>query len=95
MESVVKIYSKNLDELSSFLRNFYAKKVDVEPHSMYWEQKYENPIEISDIVAAFIDNKSKYSNCNMWVSLDFGTYINITESNYNYFIQYLFERYPY
>lgn len=95
MESMVKIYSKNLDELSSFLHDFYKKEVNIEPNVSCWEHKYKNPVEMSDIVAAFIDNKSKYPKCNMWVSLDFGTYINISESNYNYFIQYLFERYPY
>ena len=50
---------------------------------------------MADIIAAFIDNKECFLNTNLWVSIDSGVFINIKEDNYNYFIQYLYERYPY
>ena len=94
MNSTVKLYSENSAELCEFLEQFFSIRIALNnPH--YWEKNYINPIEIADIVAAFIDNNDKYSNTNMWVSIDKGVFINIKEDNYNFFIQYLFERYPY
>lgn len=95
MTSIVRIYCTNIKELSSFLELFFLKKILLNPNESYWEKNYKNPVEMSDIVASFIDNKNRYQNCNMWVSIDKGAFINITDNNYNYFIKYLFERYPY
>ena len=94
MDSIVKLYSEDLNEIYKFLTKFFSREITLD-NKTYWEKHYLNPIEIADIVAAFIDNKHKYSNTNMWVSLDTGVFINIKEDNYNLFIQYLFERYPY
>ncbi|MBO5349469.1 MAG: hypothetical protein J6A89_06615 [Clostridia bacterium] len=94
MDSTVKLYSENSEELCKFLEKFFSVKFTISD-TLYWEKHYLNPIEIADIVAAFVDNKDKYLNTNMWVSLDKGVFINIKEDNYNFFIQYLFERYPY
>lgn len=94
MNCTVKIYSENSEELFSFLEKFFSTKLTLNNIS-YWEKSYQNPIEIADIVAAFIDNKANYPTSNMWVSLDKGVFINIKSDNYNSFIKYLFERYPY
>lgn len=94
MNSTVKLYSESSKELYNFLDNFLSVKSDSN-NNLYWEKHYQNPIEIADIVAAFIDNKEKYPHTNMWISIDKGVFINIKEDNYNFFIQYLFERYPY
>lgn len=94
MNSIVKIYSENPEELFSFLEKFFSKK-PILNNKLYWEKEYPNPIEIADIVAAFIDNKANFPTSNMWVSIDRGAFINIKEDNYNSFIKYLFERYPY
>lgn len=94
MDNIVRLYSTNFNELNNFLNEFFTCKIKTDT-SLNWEKHYPNPIEIADIVAAFIDNKDLYSNVNMWVSIDNGVFINIKEDNYNLFIQYLFERYPY
>lgn len=94
MNSTVKLYSENPEELCNFLEDFFSIKITLN-NKNYWEKHYLNPIEIADIVAAFVDNKDRYCNTNMWVSIDTGVFINIKEDNYNLFIQYLFERYPY
>ena len=94
MESRLKFYSTDSNEILNFLNVFYNGHINV-TKSLYWEQNFKNPLEMADLIAAFIDNKEKYKNTNLWVSIDSGVFINIKEDNYNYFIQYLFERYPY
>lgn len=94
MNATVKLYSNKLGEILSFLNSFFSKKMNLS-NPLYWEKIFPNPIEIADIVAAFVDNKDSFSNTNMWISVDSGVFINIKEDNYNLFIQYLFERYPY
>lgn len=59
-----------------------------------WKHEYSNPIEVTDIIAAYIDNSDKYKFA-MWISLDADIYISVTEQNANNLIKYLFERYPY
>lgn len=95
MNSIVRIYSTNADLLLSFLNSFYPYTIKNLPDKNYWQKEYYNPVEIADITAAFIDNSEKYRSCSLWVSLDANAFINITSSNYNSFIKYLFERYPY
>jgi len=63
-------------------------------NSNSWEHEYTNPIEITDIIAAYIDNLDKYK-FTMWISLDSNVYISVTDKNANNLIKYLFERYPY
>lgn len=94
MNSKLKFYSTDSNELIDFLKSFYDYLIDV-PSASYWEKEYLNPIDMADIIAAFIDNKEKFENTNLWVSIDSGVFINIKDTNYNYFIQYLYERYPY
>ncbi len=53
---------------------------------------FENPVTASDMISAFIDNNDKF-NIHMWLCLDKGVFINITEFNADKIIRYLFERY--
>ena len=94
MDSSLKLYSTDSNEIFNFLNSFYNGHINI-TNSLYWEQNYQNPLEMADIIAAFVDNKENYLSTNLWVSVDSGVFINIKEDNYNYFIQYLFERYPY
>jgi len=94
MISKLKLYSTDSNEILDFLNLFYNNSL--QSHTLFfWEKSFENPLEMADIIAAFIDNKNNYICTNMWVSIDSGVFINIKEDNYNSFIQYLFERYPY
>ena len=63
-------------------------------NSLNWEHKYENPIEIAEIIGIFIDNFEDFR-LTMWISLDKGVYIHVTEENADNLIKYLYERYPY
>lgn len=93
MYTIVNLYSDKEKEIEKFLNRFYNETVEMEDN-LKWEKKYNNPIEIADIIGTFIDNNDKYK-INMWISLDEGTFINVTDNNVDSIIKYLYERYPY
>lgn len=89
----VNLYSENSKELEKFLSSFYNSSFDIN-NNLNWEHQYENPIEITEIIGTFADNLEDFKIV-MWISLDKGVYINVTEDNANNLIKYLYERYPY
>lgn len=89
----VNLYSENSKELEKFLSLFYNSSLHIK-NSLNWEHKYENPIEIAEIIGIFIDNFENFK-ITMWISLDKGVYIHVTEENADSLIKYLYERYPY
>ena len=93
MLASVRLQSKKKGELNKFLSKFYDTNLNIK-NELKWENKYKNPVEISDLIGVFIDNINKYS-LTMWVHLDPDIYIKITDKNANSVIRYLFERYPY
>lgn len=93
MSTIVNLYSDKKGEISRFLMNLYNKNVSIN-NDLKWEKYYENPIEMADILGIYVDNKDLYK-INMWVSLDEDAFINVTESNADKLIRYLYERYPY
>lgn len=94
MNVEVNLYSPKANEIYKFLKKFYNKDKIVKKNILKWAKKFDNPIELADIIGVFIDNKEKFE-INMWISLDEGTFINVTENNANYIIKYLYERFPY
>ena len=93
MYTIVNLYSNQQGEIPRFLSQYFNTQVPIE-NDLKWEKKYQNSIEIADIIGTFIDNNDKY-NINMWISLDQGSFINVTDHNADSIIRYLFERYPY
>lgn len=93
MVTIVNLYSENKGEINKFLCKFYNTNLHID-NTLKWEKDYDNPIEMADIISAFIDNKDDFR-INMWISLDKGMFINVTEHNVNEIIKYLFERFPY
>lgn len=89
----VNLYSENSREIEKFLSSFYNSSFDIE-NTLNWQHKYDNPIEITEIIGAFIDNLENFK-LTMWVSLDKGVYIHVTDENADNLIKYLYERYPY
>ena len=87
------LQSQKKGEINNFLSKFYNTNLDIENH-LKWKKEYKNPIEISDIIGTYIDNKDIFE-LTMWICLDKDIFINITEANANDVIKYLFERYPY
>ena len=93
MSVKVNLYSEKKGEINSFLYNFYNMPINLN-NIFTWEKEFINPIEIVDIIGTYIDNLDKYE-IKMWINLDKNAYININNTNGNYIIEYLFERYPY
>lgn len=93
MNTIVNLYSDKNGEIKKFLDIFYNKDMQ-NVNDFKWEKKYENPVEISDIIGTFIENNDKFK-INMWVSFDKNIFINITENNADKIIRYIFERFPY
>ena len=94
MKVLVNLYSSKSGEIRRFLTSYYSNDDFSLPNEFKWEHSYENPIEISDIIGTFIDNEDQFD-INMWICLDENILINVTPSNSDKIIRYLFERYPY
>lgn len=93
MGTIVDLYSDKKGEISRFLTDFYKENIPLK-NDLKWEKTFDNPVEMADILGAFIDNKDLYK-INMWISLDEDAFINVTENNVDKLIRYLYERYPY
>jgi hypothetical protein len=93
MGVIVSLYSSKKGEINNFLSKFYEKNLNIND-SLKWEQTFANPIDSVNIIGTFIDNKENFD-INMWVSLDTGFFINVTDFNSDKIIRYLYERYPY
>ena len=93
MGTVVRLYSTIDGEINKFLKHFYGSET-VEKNNLEWEKTFENPIEIVDIIGAFIENSDKYR-ISMWICIDEGCFIHVSNTNANDIIRYLYERFPY
>lgn len=93
MVAFVNLYSKNKGELNNFLSKFYNNNLKITDDNS-WEKDFNNPVEIDELVGAYIDNNDNY-NISMWICLDEGVLIKITNKNADDIIKYLYERFPY
>lgn len=93
MNSIVRLYSNKKGEISRFLNDFLGQNLQLD-NDLEWEKNFENPIEIVDIMGAFIENNDLYE-INMWISIDKDCFINVTDDNADELIRYLYERFPY
>lgn len=92
MVAFVNLNSNKNGEINRFLSKFYNSKLSIKENN--WEKKFSNPIEIAELIGAYIDNEDEYELC-MWLSLDEGVIIKVNSSNANEIIKYLYERFPY
>ncbi|MCI8654307.1 MAG: hypothetical protein HFJ48_00285 [Clostridia bacterium] len=92
METIINLSSKKEGELNKFLSSFFNTDMGI-PHKLNWQKKYSNPVEMTEIIGAFIDNYDDYS-ISLWVCLDNNVYINVSEKNADALIRYIYERYP-
>ena len=93
MAATVILFSTKDGEINNFLKKFYNSNISNK--SLFsWKKDFPNPIEISEIAAAFSDNQNNFD-INMWISLDKDVFIKISPLNVNTIIKYIFERYPY
>ena len=93
LKASVNLYSTKNGEIQRFLTSFYNKKIELE-NDLKWNTEFENPIEMNDMIGTFIENNDRYK-INMWISLDKGIYINVTDHNADKIIRYIYERFPY
>jgi len=93
LKASVNLYSRENGEIEKFLTSFYNQKIKLE-NDLKWNTEFENPVELNDMIGTFIENNDKYK-INMWISLDKGVYINITDHNADKIIRYIYERFPY
>ena len=89
----VNLISEDSYELEKFLSSFYNSSFDINDN-LNWEHKYSNPVELAEIIGAYVDNLDNF-NIVMWISLDKDVFIKISPLNADIIIKYIFERYPY
>ena len=93
MKSNIKLYSPKNGEINRFLSSFFNKKIEL-PNNLKYNISFDNPVEMADLIGTYIENADKYK-INMWISLDKGVYINVTQYNADKLIRYIYERFPY
>ena len=91
--NTINFYSEIKGEIKKFLELYYSKNLNIE-NDLYFKKKFENPIDMIDIISCFIDNSDRF-NISLWISLDKNVYIRLNNSNLNTIIKYIYERYPY
>ena len=96
MQAIVSLYSVLPNEIRRFLNNFYGNNSfeDAVSNTKQWKKEYPNPVELVDIIGAYIENIDDFD-LTMWVSIDNGVFIKITPDNADELIRYLYERFPY
>ena len=93
MDYLVKLYSNTENEINRFLESFFNEKNSKNNGILEWQKKYQNPLDIVDLIGTFIENNDKFK-INLWVSLDKDVFINVTDENADALIRYIYERYP-
>ena len=94
MAAKVILFSSKTGEINNFLNKFYAYKQNVNSEALSWKHHFPNPVDVSEIIAAFSDNHPKFD-IDMWISFDKNVFIKISPLNADLVIKYIFERYPY
>lgn len=94
MIAKVILFSSKTGEINNFLNKFYTSPQNISVNSLAWEKNFPNPVDVSEIVAAFSDNHTNFD-LDMWISFDKDVFIKISPLNANLVIKYIFERYPY
>lgn len=97
MKTFIKLFSSQEGEIERFLKQFYNDSnlsVTASSSLLEWEQSFDNPIEMTEMIGVFIDNLEDFK-INMWVCLDENMLINVTKNNVDDLIRYMYERFPY
>lgn len=92
MKGIINLYSETAGEIKKFLELFYSKNIEM-IEDLFWEIAYDNPIDMIELISCFIDNKEKFK-INIWISLDSGVFMNVTDDNLDDIIKYIYERFP-
>lgn len=93
MSAIINLYSDKSGDIKNFLKDFYQKEIILN-NNLKWEKEFNNPIDCIELISSVIDNNDEFK-INAWLSIDDGIFINVTSSNLDEIIRYLYERYPY
>lgn len=98
MKTFIRLYTNTNGEINRFLNSFFlpTEKIlnNIKDDTLELEIDFENPVEMSDMIGTFIENKDEYK-INMWLCIDENVLINVTANNADDIIRYLYERFPY
>ncbi len=97
VKTFIQLFSNKEGEIERFLRQFYShtnSSFSISSSQLEWEQAFENPIEMAEMIGVFMDNLEDFQ-INMWICLDENMLINVTKNNVDDLIRYLYERFPY
>ena len=72
------LFSENIESLNDFLKKFYNQDFDIKETK--FEQTFQNPIDMIEIISAIVDNNEKYK-IGIWISFDIISYLL-----FNYYI---------
>jgi len=92
MKPTINFYSEKNGEIKKFLDLYYSKNLFLE-NDLVYNQEFENPVDMIEIISCFIDNNHRFQ-INLWISLDNNVYICVTDNNIDNIIKYIYERYP-
>ncbi len=92
MKSIINLYSQTPGQIQSFLTLFFSQNIQLS-NDLFWENSYDNPIDMIELVSCFMDNKDKFK-INLWISFDEGVFVNVTDNNLENIIKYIYARFP-
>ena len=92
MNGIINLYTETPGEIKKFLELFYSKNIEIS-NELFWENSYNNPIDMIELISCFIDNKEKFK-INIWISIDKDIFINVTDDNLDNIIKYIYDRFP-
>lgn len=92
MVSSINIISEKKGEINKFLSSYYNTDLEIS-NKLNWHKAYQNPIDMTDLIGVFIENRDKYQ-ISLWVCLDTDVYIRVSNRNADKLIRYIYERYP-
>ena len=65
MKSIINLYSQTPGQIQSFLTLFFSQNIQLS-NDLFWENSYDNPIDMIELVSCFMDNKDKFK-INLWI----------------------------
>ena len=81
MFSTINLFSEKKGEIEKFLKLYFNENYKIE-NNLYFQKEYSNPIDMIEIMSAFVDNSEKFEIA-FWICLDENIFININDFTLN------------
>lgn len=92
MPVTVNLVSNTQGTLKNFLNSYFQKDSRIDDDVIEWVNVFNKPLEAIDIITAALDNLQTFD-LNLWISMDAGLMIEITEKNVNEIIKFMIFRF--